>query len=81
MENQTKPINAVDLAITAAGSQVKLAEALGVKQQAISIWRRRGWAPVARAQEIEAHYGIPRAQLLKPRLRDLVDLPDMPETK
>lgn len=63
-------------ALKQAGNQVALAERLGVSQQAVSIWLRRGWVPVRRALEIEAQFGIPRARLISPRLADLVDLPE-----
>jgi DNA-binding transcriptional regulator YdaS (Cro superfamily) len=62
-------------ALTKAGNQEKLADQLGVSQQAVSIWLRRGWVPVRRALEIEAQFGIPRSRLISPRLADLVDLP------
>lgn len=61
-------------ALKQAGNQALLAERLGVTQQAVSIWLRRGWVPVRRALEIEAQFGIPRAKLISPRLADLVDL-------
>ncbi len=61
-------------AVKAAGSQEKLAEKLGVSQQAVSIWLRRGWVPLRRAQEIEALFGVPRGRLINPRIADLVDL-------
>ena len=61
-------------AISQAGGQVQLAERLGVTQQAVSVWLRRGWVPVRRALEIEAEFGIPRAKLISKRLADLVDL-------
>lgn len=76
MENTTT-MPGIEQAIRAAGSQVLLAKALGVTQQAISAWLRRGWVPLRRAQEIEALYGVPRASLISPRVRDLVDLPEV----
>lgn len=63
-------------ALKQAGSQAQLADRLGVSQQAVSIWLRRGWVPVRRALEIEAQFGIPRSRLISPRLADLVDLPE-----
>lgn len=69
---ETQP-NAVEEAISKAGSQVRLAELLGVKQQIISVWLHRKWVPTARAVEIEIQLGIPRARLINPRLRDLID--------
>jgi len=59
-------------AVAAAGSQESLAEKLGCTQQAVSEWVRRGYVPPARAIEIEAEFGVPRADLLSRRLRDLV---------
>lgn len=73
---QPRVPNAVDAAIAAVGSQTKLAALLGVKQQAISIWRTRGWVPVQRAREIELHTGVDRVLLVKPMLRDLVGAGD-----
>ena len=68
--------NGVSQAIQAAGSQRKLADLLGVSQQAISIWLDQGWVPLRRAQEIETSLGIPRSSLINPRIADLVDLPE-----
>jgi DNA-binding transcriptional regulator YdaS (Cro superfamily) len=64
---------AIQQAITAAGGQVALAEALGVSQQAVSQWAKgKRFVPPRRAQEIEALYGIPRQSLMNPRLVDVV---------
>lgn len=73
---QSTTSNGVADAIKAAGSQEKLAEKLGVSQQAISVWLRRGWVPLRRAQEIEALFGVARHRVLNPRIADLVDLPE-----
>jgi DNA-binding transcriptional regulator YdaS (Cro superfamily) len=62
----------VDQAIKRAGGQVALAAQLGVSQQAISVWRRRGWVPLRRVAEIEAQFGVPRAELLNPTVLDAV---------
>jgi len=72
--NNKKLVSGIADALFEAGSQAQLAERLGVSQQAVSIWLRRGWVPVRRALEIEAQFGIPRARLISPRLADLVDL-------
>jgi transcriptional regulator with XRE-family HTH domain len=69
-----KELTGIADALIQAGNQAILAERMGVSQQAISIWLRRGWVPVRRALEIEAQFGIPRARLISPRLADLVDL-------
>ena len=64
-------------AVRLAGTQDLLAEKLGVSQQAVSIWLRRGWVPLRRAQEIEVLLGVSRARLINPRIADLVDLPEV----
>jgi DNA-binding transcriptional regulator YdaS (Cro superfamily) len=63
-------------AVKHTGSQQKLADQLGVSQQVVSQWLRRGWVPLRRAQEIEQITGVGRARLINPRIADLVDLPD-----
>lgn len=62
----------IQRAVTTAGSQRALAAILGVSQQAVMQWVRRGYAPAERVVEIEAQLGIPRAELINPRLRDLL---------
>lgn len=59
-------------AVAAAGSQEKLAAALGCSQQLVSRWELRGWVPPLRALEIETLFGTPRASLVHPRLVDLL---------
>lgn len=60
-------------AVKMAGSQQKLAEALGTTQQHISKWVTRGFVPTTRVVEIEALYGIARQRLIDPRLVALVE--------
>ncbi len=62
----------IDTAVESAGSQGKLAQQLGVSQQAVGKWVERGYAPLRRAQEIEAVYGVPRAALANPRTLELL---------
>ncbi len=76
MKKSKIPPSGIADALQQAGNQVALAQQLGVTQQAVSIWLRRGWVPVRRALEIEAQFGIPRSRLISPRLADLVDLPE-----
>ena len=70
-EGATAP-SGIDKAVALAGGQRQLGEQLGVTQQVICRWVKRGWVPVERVVEIEAQYGVPRRQLLKPSLVDLV---------
>lgn len=62
----------IDLAVDAAGSQGKLAQQLGVTQQAVGKWVARGYTPMRRAQEIEAVYGVSRTALANPRALELL---------
>lgn len=67
-----KKTNAVQTACERAGTQRSLAATLGVSEQVVCVWAKRGWVPLARAQEIEALFGVPRKSLINPRLLDLV---------
>lgn len=62
----------IDRAVASAGDTASLAERLGVTRQAVCSWIKRGWVPHKRALEIEALYGVPRVDLLKPTLVPLV---------
>lgn len=64
----------IQRAVIAAGGQVKLAETLGVSQQYISLAVRQGYVSPPRAQEIEAEFGIPRHELVNPKLARVLDL-------
>ena len=64
-------ITGVEGAVRAAGGQGRLARTLGVSQQAVSAWLRRGFVPVRRVVEIESQFGVLRTELVSPRLRDL----------
>ena len=71
--NQTP--TGIEKAVARVGSQTELAARLGVTQQVISVWLRRGWVPVHRAAEIEHYTGVSRQSLIKPRWRELLELP------
>ncbi|WP_370662737.1 YdaS family helix-turn-helix protein [Massilia frigida] len=59
-------------AVIAAGTQSILASQLGVTQQVVSKWLRRGWVPLRRASEIEARFKIARARLVNPKIMMLL---------
>jgi hypothetical protein len=61
---------AIDEAIRAAGSVTALAKELGVSHQAVGVYQRQGWMPAPRAQQVELRYGISRARLVSPKLRN-----------
>lgn len=63
----------IQKAVDAAKTQQALADQLGVSQQMISKWVKRGYAPAERAVEIEAQYGVSRSELIKPSLRSLLE--------
>lgn len=48
-----KPTESLDAAIEFFGTQLALAEKLGIKSPSITEWRARGKVPVARCLEIE----------------------------
>jgi transcriptional regulator with XRE-family HTH domain len=53
--------------------QEALAHRLGVSQQAISSWARRGWAPLKRCDEISQITGVPARDLMDPRVRKMAE--------
>jgi DNA-binding transcriptional regulator YdaS (Cro superfamily) len=54
-------------AITAAGGQGSLARKVGVSQQAVSQWAKRGWVPLEHIVEVERLFGVPRDRLINPK--------------
>jgi DNA-binding XRE family transcriptional regulator len=53
--------------------QAALGHKLGVTQQAISLWERRGWAPLKRCDEISQLTGVPSRELMDPRVRAMAE--------
>lgn len=68
------PDNRVTDAAKAAGGVPALAAALGVSPQAVREWIKFGYVPPRRAQQIEIQYGIPRTELLSPKMRSAMGL-------
>lgn len=62
----------IDKAIAAAGSEQALADMLGCTQQAVNKMKRNGYAPKGRVDQIANGFGIPREELIDPKLRELV---------
>lgn len=65
-----EPRNDVERVVATAGGQPKVASDLGVTQQCIGNWCKKGYVPVARAQEFEMLYGVPRTSIINPKLRN-----------
>ncbi len=74
--NDSTVMSGIARAVARMGSQEKLAKHLGISQQAVSAWLKRGWVPPQRAREIEYHTGVVREHLLSPRLKQLFDIHD-----
>lgn len=66
----TYPESAIKSAVEAHGGPTAVAKVLGVTYQAVCEWMRQGYAPRARAQEMEMQFGVPRLSLMSPRLRN-----------
>lgn len=69
-----RPDNKVWEAAEKAGGAPALAKRLGVSPQAVREWIKYGYVPPRRAQEIELAYGIPRGDLLSPKMRSAMGL-------
>ena len=67
-------VSGIQRAVKIAGGQVNLAKTLGVSQQYISLAVRQGYISPDRALEIEMEYGIPRQELVNPKLIRILDL-------
>lgn len=68
-EQQTSGVVA---AINAAGGQGSLARKVGVSQQAVSQWAKRGWVPMEHIIDVERICGVPRGRLINPKHLELV---------
>lgn len=73
MPRKKKEPSGIEKAIAAATSQAQLARELGCTQQNVSLWLHQGWVPSRRAKEIEMLYGIPRRELIDPKLLERMD--------
>ena len=60
----------IALAIRKAQGQAKLAAALGVTQQRVSIWLKRDCVPTKYIKLIAQGYGVPPISLLPPEARE-----------
>lgn len=58
-------------AIQRAGSLRAFGASLGVpvSPQAVSIWLRQGWVPIAKVNDVVEKYGVDRDSILPPKVR------------
>jgi len=64
-----RAVTTVDTAVEKAGGATALARSLGVTPQSVWDWLVKGYVPLARAKEIEMQFGIPRNDLVSPKVR------------
>ena len=60
----------IQKAIAAAGSEAKLADMLGVTQQAVNKMKKRGYVPLSRVDQITSAFRVDRAELIDPALQE-----------
>lgn len=61
----------IDRAIERAGGIVAFCRQMDVSHQAVYDWKRRGWAPPARAKRMEDLFGVPASDTMDPKLAAL----------
>jgi hypothetical protein len=66
------PENAVTKAVDAAGGATAVGRALGVTYQAVCEWMKQGYMPAERAKQMELEFGVPRLDLMSPRVRSAI---------
>lgn len=59
-------LTGVEAAVKVAGGQGRLAGELKIKQQAVSLWVRRGYVPERHVDRISAITGVPTSKLMRP---------------
>jgi hypothetical protein len=62
----TSVTTGIQAAINRIGSQAELAKKLNIKQQAVSLWVRQGYAPERHVDKIKGLTGIPASSLMRP---------------
>ena len=61
-------LRGIHQAIALAGTQKVLAARLGVTQQIVSQWARRGFVPIKHAHVLKAMFGVALIDLIDPRI-------------
>ena len=65
---KTTRIAAINKAIDTAGGIVLFTRDMGLRHQAVYGWKKRGYAPLERALEMEKRYGVSAASMVKPSI-------------
>lgn len=71
-KKEVQDMSGIDRIIAAAGGQTALAEVLGVSQQAVSKWQKRGFVPADRVDQLANAFAVEREALIDPALRALI---------
>jgi DNA-binding transcriptional regulator YdaS (Cro superfamily) len=66
------PNSGIRKAVDKARGAYAMARDLGVSGQAVGTWLKQGYVPQGRAVEIENLYGISRAELVSPKVRNMM---------
>lgn len=72
--NKLHQLSGIKEAVALAGSQKKLADALGVKPQSVQVWVKQGYVPTDRVKKIGDLYGITAVRLCDPALVELLSI-------
>lgn len=56
----------IDKCVTAAGSQLAVAERLDITQQAVNGFVQKGYFPIDRAIQAQRIWGVPFVELVRP---------------
>jgi hypothetical protein len=62
----TEVVTGVEAAVRAMGSQAALASKLKIKQQAVSLWVKRGYVPERHVDQIALMTRVPTSALMRP---------------
>lgn len=62
--------NAVSRAVAAHGGPVAVGKLLGVTYQAVTQWIAQGYVPNKRVAEFSIQFGVPRNEILSPKVRN-----------
>lgn len=62
----------IDRCVTAAGSQLLVAEALDITQQAVHMFVKQGYFPIDRAIQAQRIWAVPFVELVRPDIAEAI---------